>query len=65
MLDKLKAIEDKYIELGKQVIDPEVINDRENWQKLIKEHAELEPIVMKYREYVKILDSFRRRLRKC
>ena len=57
MLDKLKAIEDKYIELGKQVIDPEVINDRENWQKLIKEHAELEPIVMKYREYVKILDS--------
>ena len=57
MLDKLKAIEEKYDELGKQVIDPEVINDRENWQKLMKEHSDLEPIVLKFREYVKILDS--------
>ncbi len=57
MLDKLKAIEEKYNELNKQVIDPEVINDRENWQKLMKEHADLEPIVLKYREYIKILDS--------
>src|SRR5690554_3916837 len=57
MLDKLKAIEEKYNELNKQVIDPEVINDRENWQKLMKEHADLEPIVLKFREYVKILDS--------
>jgi len=57
MLDKLKAIEEKYNELGQQIIDPEVINDRENWQKLMKEHADLEPIVMKYKEYIKIVES--------
>ena len=57
MLDKLAAIEQKYIELGELVIDPEVINDRENWQKLMIEHAEIEPIVFKYREYVQTRDE--------
>lgn len=55
MLDKLVSIEEKYNELGEKVIDPEIINDRENWQKLMIEHAELEPIVFKYREYAKAM----------
>ncbi len=54
MLDKLLAIEEKYNELGERVINPEIINDRDLWQKLMKEHAELEPIVEKYREFVKV-----------
>lgn len=57
MLDKLVAIEEKYNELGEMVIDPEIISDRENWQKLIIEHAEIEPIVFKYREFVETRDS--------
>ncbi|HEY8361252.1 MAG TPA: peptide chain release factor 1 [Tissierellaceae bacterium] len=57
MLEKLKSIEERYSELEKMIIDPEIINDRENWQKLMKEHAELEPIVLKYREYLKVLNS--------
>ncbi|MFA5576894.1 MAG: peptide chain release factor 1 [Tissierellaceae bacterium] len=57
MLDKLVSIEEKYNELGEKVIDPQVINDRENWQKLMIEHAELEPIVFKYREYAKVTES--------
>lgn len=57
MLDKLNSIEQRYNEIGEMIIDPEVINDREKWQKLMKEHAELEPIVLKYREYKKVLDS--------
>ena len=51
MLNKLKVLEDKYKELSEKVADPEIISDQPTWQKLMKENAELEPIVMKYREY--------------
>ncbi|HHV39475.1 MAG TPA: peptide chain release factor 1 [Tepidimicrobium sp.] len=53
MLEKLSFIENKYKELSEKIIDPEVINNIEEWQKLVKEHADIEPIVMKYREYTK------------
>lgn len=51
MLNKLKVLEDKYNELNEKVADPEIISDQPTWQKLMKETSELEPIVMKYREY--------------
>lgn len=51
MLDKLAFLEDKYEDLGSQLSDPEVINQQDLWQKLVKEHAELEVIVSCYREY--------------
>jgi len=57
MLDKLASIEERYNELGERVIDPEIINDREVWQKMMKEHSDIEPIVFKYREYVKTKDE--------
>lgn len=53
MLEKLSFLENKYKELSEKIIDPEVINNIEEWQKLVKEHAEVEPIVFKYREYTK------------
>ncbi|NLJ97712.1 MAG: peptide chain release factor 1 [Tissierellia bacterium] len=53
MLEKLSFIENKYKELSEKIIDPEIINNIDEWQKLVKEHAEIEPIVMKYREYTK------------
>ncbi len=51
MLDKLKVLEDKFIDLEKKVADPDIIADQSQWQKYIKEHADLQPIVEKYREY--------------
>ena len=57
MLDKLSTIEDRYMELGEEVIKPEVIADTENWQKLMIEHAGIEDIVFKYREFVKVRDD--------
>ncbi len=53
MLDKLAFIENKYQELSEKMMDPELINDREEWQRVMKEHADIEPIVMEYREYTK------------
>lgn len=57
MLDKLMVLEDKYKELSEKVADPDIISDQPTWQKLMKENAELEPIVMKYREYRKVSDT--------
>ncbi len=59
MLEKLSFVEDKYKRLTKEIIDPEVMEDRQNWQKLVKEHAELEPIVGKYKEYKKITQNLK------
>lgn len=51
MFDKIEFIEDKYKELNEKISDPEIINDQAKWQKLMKEQSDLEPVVMKYREY--------------
>src|SRR5690554_6644937 len=54
MLEKLDIIEARYEELGPIIADPEVINRQEEWQGLVKEHASLEEIVTRYREYKSI-----------
>ena len=51
MLDKLQAIEDRYLDLEAKISDPDVIADQANWQKATKAHAKLEPVVTAYREY--------------
>lgn len=59
MFDKLQFVEEKYQELNGKISDPEIINDQPIWQKLMKEHAELEPVVMKYREYIKAKEQIK------
>ncbi len=54
MLDKLQAIEDKYLDLEARISDPELIADQANWQKATKAHAKLEPIVAAYREFLSL-----------
>ena len=51
MLEKLQAVEDKFLELESLISDPDVIADMSRWQKYSKEHASLTPIVEKFREY--------------
>lgn len=51
MLDKLQAVEDKYLELESLIGDPDVLMDIDKWQHYNKEHAALTPIVEKFREY--------------
>ncbi len=57
MFDKVELIEDKYKDLTQKIGDPEVINRQSEWQKYIKDHAEIEPIVMKYREYKEVISE--------
>ena len=54
MFDKLEAVEKRYDELTKMIADPEVISNQSEWQKMMKEHAGMEEIVLKFREYNKV-----------
>ena len=54
MFEKLEAVEKRYEELTKEISDPNLIADQANWQKAMKEHASIEEVVLKFREYKKI-----------
>ncbi|MBR6228746.1 MAG: peptide chain release factor 1 [Eubacterium sp.] len=51
MFEHLKDIELRYEEVLQELSSPEVMNDAVLYRKRMQEQAELEPIVMKYREY--------------
>ena len=57
MFDKLEDVEKRYEELTKLISDPEVIANQSEWQKLMKEHSNIQDIVEKYREYKKTKQS--------
>lgn len=57
MLDKLQAVEDKFLELESLISDPDVIADMTKWQRYSKEHASLMPVVEKFREYKRVVSG--------
>ena len=57
MLEKLKAIEQKYEELTRLLMDPAVLSRPGELQKYSKEQAELLPLVDKIREYSKLISD--------
>ena len=48
MIDKLQAVEDKFLELESLISDPSVIADMDKWQRYSREHGNLVPIVEAY-----------------
>ena len=58
MFENLEEIEIKYEDLTKKISDPEVISNQEEWRKMMKEHSDIEPIVLKYREYKAVKKNF-------
>lgn len=57
MLERLDFIENKYEELSIKISDPSVMTNQKEWQKLCKEHSDLETVVNKYKEYKKVIDD--------
>lgn len=51
MFDKLEDILLRYEEVLNELSEPDVLNNQAQYQKLMKEQADLEPIVTKYKEY--------------
>ncbi|MEI8201855.1 MAG: peptide chain release factor 1 [Bacteroidota bacterium] len=57
MLDKLQAIHLRFIELEKQMNDPEAMQDMKRYIKLNKDYKELQPIIEGYFRYNKMLND--------
>ena len=57
MIDKLEAIKQRFEEVGKLLVHPEVMHDMKRYSILGKEYKDLEKIVQKYLEYKKTLDD--------
>lgn len=57
MLDKLEALEARYIELEQKLSDPEVLADLETWREYARNHAELSEVVAAYREYKQVCEE--------
>lgn len=51
MFDKLVQVEERYEEVNRQLYDPVVTADMDNYRKLMQEVKKLTPVVEKYREY--------------
>ena len=58
MFQKLEAVEKRFEELEQKISDPEIIAKQDAWREFMKEHAEIEPIVEKYREYKKVEKAY-------
>lgn len=58
MLDKLQFLQEKYEDLSVKIGDPDIISNQNQWKKLVKEHASLEPVVEKYKEYKAATSTF-------
>jgi len=53
MFEKLDFIIEKYDGLAAKASDPDVIANQPEWQKIVKEMGELEPVVKEYETYLK------------
>ena len=51
MFDKLEDLADRLASVLEELNDPDVVNDQKRFRNLMKEQAELTPIVEKYNEY--------------
>ena len=54
MFEKLKKIKKRYEELTQLISDQDIIANQNEWQKYMKEHASIEDVVLKFREYKKV-----------
>lgn len=57
ILDRLNFIENKYDELSVKISDPSIMANQNEWRKLCKEHADLEIVVNKYKEYKNVIEE--------
>jgi peptide chain release factor 1 len=56
-LPKLEAINMRYEEVGKLIVDPDIISNMTRYVKLNKEYKDLEPLVEAYHQYKSVLGN--------
>ena len=58
-IDKVQAVENKFMDLEQRISDPSVIARQDDWQALTKEHASLSTIVEVFRKYKAIVETIK------
>ena len=51
MFDKIKELEDRFMQLEGDLTRPEIIKDQKTYQKFSKEHSQLSPIINAFRKH--------------
>ena len=54
---KLQSLSDRLMELDRQLEDPNVVGNMDNYRKITKEHAEISPVVALYKDHRKSEDD--------
>ncbi len=54
MIEKLKAIKEKFDALTLDIANPDIIADIKTWQAKVKEHSSLQPLMEEFEEYSKL-----------
>lgn len=54
MFDKLDEVESRFEEMARQLADPEVIADQQEYRRVAKAYSDLEELVHAYREYKRV-----------
>lgn len=57
MLDKLEALNRRFLEIEQEMNQPEVMADMKRYIKLNKDYKELQPIVAAYKQYKNLIDN--------
>lgn len=57
ILERLEGVNNRFIEVGELITQPDVISDMDRYVKLNKEYKELEPLIEAYNEYKNILSN--------
>ena len=57
LLDKLNIIKERFDEVSKLIIEPEIISDQKKYIKLNREYKELNLIMVKRDEYLALLSN--------
>jgi peptide chain release factor 1 len=57
LLYKLEGVKEHFIEVGKLIVDPDIISDMKRYVKLTKEYKDLEVIVQTYDEYKNTIEN--------
>ena len=58
MIEKLKAIKERFDQLTADIANPEIIADMKTWQAKVKEHANLTELMEEYDNYCKMKQDF-------
>lgn len=57
LVEKLQAVENKYMELEQRISDPDIIAKQAEWQKLTRQHSAMTETINTFREYKSVLSE--------